>query len=58
MAQGAWEAERVERLKALHAERKSAREIARALGPDLTRNAVLGKLFRLGLSTPTPLRPR
>jgi GcrA cell cycle regulator len=43
-----WTDERVERLKALHAEGHSASEIARSLG-EVTRNAVIGKVARLGL---------
>jgi RNA polymerase primary sigma factor len=43
-----WSDERVQRLKALWAEGESAGEIARELG-GVSRNAVLGKLSRLGL---------
>src|SRR5688572_27513766 len=46
-----WTAERIETLKALWAERKSAAEIARLLGCGLTRNAVFGKVHRLDLTT-------
>lgn len=63
-----WSPERVEELKSLCAERLSAGEISRALG-NVSRNAVIGKLHRLGLKphsgrcgmTPTkrqPLAPR
>lgn len=45
-----WTAARVEKLKALDAEGMSAREIAQALGGGVTRNAVIGKRHRLGLS--------
>ena len=57
----AWTEERVELLKKLWAEGLSASQIARTLG-DVTRNAVIGKVHRLGLSgraTPTRSdRPR
>lgn len=43
-----WDEERTGRLKALWAEGKSAAQIAKAMGT--TRNAVMGKMFRLGLS--------
>lgn len=44
-----WTDERVEKLKQLCAEGKTASQIAKALG-GVTRNAVIGKLHRLGLS--------
>jgi GcrA cell cycle regulator len=44
-----WTDERVESLKAMWAEGKSASQIAKALG-GVTRNAVIGKVHRLGLS--------
>ena len=44
-----WTDERVDKLKKLWAEGLSASQIARALG-DVTRNAVIGKVHRLGLS--------
>lgn len=44
-----WTDERVERLKALWAEGLSASQIAAELG-GVTRNAVIGKVHRLGLS--------
>ena len=57
----AWTEERVELLTKLWAEGLSASQIARSLG-DVTRNAVIGKIHRLGLSgraTPTRSeRPR
>lgn len=43
-----WSDERVQRLKALWAEGQSASQIARELG-GVSRNAVLSKLFRLGM---------
>lgn len=49
-----WSDERVQRLKALWAEGQSASQIARELG-GVSRNAVLSKLFRLGmLNKPRP----
>ncbi len=52
-----WTDERVERAKALWIAGKSASEIARDLG-GLTRNAVIGKIHRLGLSgREAPSRP-
>ncbi len=44
-----WTDERVEQLKALWTEGLSASQIARALG-GVTRNAVIGKVHRLGLA--------
>jgi GcrA cell cycle regulator len=44
-----WTDERVEQLKKLWAEGLSASQIARVLG-EVTRNAVIGKVHRLGLS--------
>ena len=43
-----WTDARIERLKALWAEGRSASEIAGLLG-EVTRNAVIGKVHRLGL---------
>jgi GcrA cell cycle regulator len=45
----AWTDDRVDTLKKLWAEGLSASQIARQLG-DVTRNAVIGKVHRLGLS--------
>ena len=44
----AWDKERTERLLALHHEGKTAGEIAAELG--VTRNAVIGKLHRMGMA--------
>lgn len=44
-----WTDERVERLKAMWAEGLTASQIAKDLG-EVTRNAVIGKVHRLGLS--------
>jgi GcrA cell cycle regulator len=48
MSLAGWTPERVETLRALHAEGKSAGDIAAILG-DTSRNAVIGKKMRLGL---------
>ena len=57
-----WTEDRVEQLKSLWTEGLSASQIARALGGGVTRNAVIGKVHRLGLAgraTPTRSdRPR
>ena len=59
----AWTDERVEQLKKLWSEGLSASQIAARLG-EVTRNAVIGKVHRLGLagratiSRPKALRPR
>ena len=59
----AWTDERVEQLKKLWSEGLSASQIASRLG-EVTRNAVIGKVHRLGLagratvSRPKVLRPR
>jgi GcrA cell cycle regulator len=50
MTVSAWTDDRVGRLKTLWIEGRSAAEIARDLDHGLTRNAVLGKVHRLGLS--------
>jgi len=46
----AWTEERVERLKKLWSDGLSASQIAAELGGGVTRNAVIGKVHRLGLS--------
>lgn len=57
-----WTDERVELLRKLWSEGLSASRVAAALGPDITRNAVIGKIHRLGLAerakTATQPRPR
>lgn len=50
MTASAWTDDRVGRLKTLWLEGRSAAEIARDLDHGLTRSAVLGKVYRLGLS--------
>jgi len=53
-----WTDERVERLKELWAQGMSASEIADELG-DISRNAVIGKAHRLGLSgRPSPIKKK
>ena len=53
----AWTEDRVETLKKLWADGLSASQIAKQLG-GVTRNAVIGKVHRLGLSgRATPSRP-
>ncbi|RZJ41740.1 MAG: GcrA cell cycle regulator [Brevundimonas sp.] len=56
MTASAWTPDRVARLKALWGEGRSATEIARALGHGISRSAVLGKVYRLGLSAGRPRR--
>nr|WP_314446622.1 GcrA family cell cycle regulator [uncultured Sphingomonas sp.] len=52
-----WTDERIERLKAMWAEGKTASAIAEDLG-GVSRNAVIGKAHRLGLdSRPSPVKP-
>lgn len=59
MSATTWTDQRVELLRALWAEGRSAAQIARTLGGGVTRNAVIGKIHRLGLSgRPQPARPR
>jgi GcrA cell cycle regulator len=53
-----WTDERVQQLKDLWAQGMSASEIADVLG-DITRNAVIGKAHRLGLSgRPSPIKKK
>jgi GcrA cell cycle regulator len=54
----AWTEERVARLSELWSEGLSAAQIARQLGGGVTRNAIIGKIHRLGLSgRAAPSRP-
>ncbi len=54
-----WTDERVESLKKLWLDGLSASQIAKHLGGGLTRNAVIGKVHRLGLSgRASPSQPR
>lgn len=50
MGKTTWTDERVEQLKTLWGAGRTAAEIAKELGDGLTRNAVIGKAHRLGLS--------
>lgn len=52
-----WNEDRLARLKHLWPQGRSAARIARDLGGGLTRNAVLGQVRRLGLSTGDRRRP-
>lgn len=51
-----WTDDRVETLKTLWAEGQSASQIAKVLG-GITRNAVIGKVHRLGLASRTAAKP-
>ena len=51
-----WTDERVEKLKAMWGEGQSASQIAKELG-GVTRNAVIGKVHRLGLSNRASSKP-
>lgn len=51
-----WTDERVEKLKSMWSEGQSASQIAKELG-GVTRNAVIGKVHRLGLSNRTAAKP-
>ncbi|QIE54049.1 GcrA cell cycle regulator [Pikeienuella piscinae] len=51
-----WTDERVEQLKAMWTEGQSASQIAKSLG-GVTRNAVIGKVHRLGLSNRAAAKP-
>lgn len=59
-----WSPERDEELLRLRAEKLSASAIASMLGPTVSRNAVIGRLFRLGVSagerkkSANPRKPR
>jgi len=57
-----WTDERVELLRQLWLDGKSASQISAELGAGVTRNAVIGKVHRLGLSgrtkSPSPAPPR
>lgn len=54
MTASAWTDDRVGRLKTLWLEGRSAAQIARDLDHGLTRSAILGKVYRLGLSAGRP----
>jgi len=53
-----WTEERIELLQRLWLQGQTASQIAEQLGDGVTRNAVIGKAHRLGLSgRPTPMKP-
>lgn len=52
-----WTDERIEALKQRHASGWSASLIAKSLGGGLSRNAVIGKIHRLGIQLDKPSRP-
>ncbi|MFK0299588.1 GcrA family cell cycle regulator [Brevundimonas sp. NPDC090276] len=61
MSASIWTPERTERLVALWGEGRTAASIARLLGPHVSRCAVLGKVFRMGLvreASSVPPKPR
>lgn len=51
MTASAWTADRVDRLKILWLQGKTADQIARDLANGISRSAVLGKVYRMGLSS-------
>ncbi|GIX16685.1 MAG: global cell cycle regulator GcrA-like protein [Rhodothalassiaceae bacterium] len=54
-----WTEDKIEKLKKLWAKGLSASQIAKELGEGFSRNAVIGKVHRLGLkSRPSPVKPR
>ena len=59
MTATAWTDDRINRLKTLWLEGKTAEEVSRDLGCGISRSAVLGKVYRLGLSAGrTPKTPK
>lgn len=58
MTVSAWTEDRIERLKTLWREGKTAEQIALELQNGISRSAVLGKVHRMGLSAGRPARPR
>ncbi len=50
MTASAWTRDRIERLTKLWNEGKTAEQVARELGDGISRSAVLGKIYRMGLS--------
>ena len=58
-AEMVWTEEMMNTLKTLWSEGKSASEIAEILGQDISRNAVIGKAHRLGVSgRPSPIKKK
>lgn len=59
MTASIWTQDRIDRLRTLWLEGRTAEQVARTLGAGITRSAVLGKVHRLGLSTgrqPAPVK--
>lgn len=57
MTASAWTDDRIDRLKTLWLEGRTAEQIAADLKNGITRSAVLGKVYRMGLSAGRPARP-
>lgn len=57
MAKSVWTADRIDRLKVLFADGLSCRMIAVELGEGISRNAVIGKVSRMGLRPPEKRQP-
>lgn len=57
MEKSVWTAERIDRLKVLFSDGLSCRMIAVELGGGITRNAVIGKVSRMGLRPPEKRQP-
>ena len=54
-----WTEERISKLRELWSQGKTASEISAALGGEISRNAVIGKVHRLKLSSrPSPIKQR
>ncbi len=58
MTASAWTEARIERLKTLWRDGRTAEQIAAELQNGISRSAVLGKVHRMGLSKGRPKRPR
>ena len=61
MTASAWTQDRIERLRTLWKEGRTAEEVAHELANGITRSAVLGKVYRMGLSAgraAPPVKPR
>ena len=57
MTNVAWSPLREQKLRKMHADGCSSRVIAIALGPPATRNSVISKINRMGLTTKHPSHP-
>jgi len=57
MTASTWTDDRIDRLKRLWLEGQTADQIARDLAGGVSRSAVLGKVYRMGLSAGRPARP-